>query len=142
MLKSPLPMAARLSADLVLLLHALFVLFVIGGGLLVLRWRRLAWFHLPAAVWGALIEFAGWICPLTPLENRLRRMAGQEGYAPGFLEHYALGALYPEGLGRQVQIAIGVFVVLVNLGLYGYLFASRRAGRSSQEPCASPRRRR
>jgi hypothetical protein len=105
-----------------------FVLFVVLGGLLVLRWPRLAWLHLPAAVWGALIEFAGWICPLTPLENRLRRAGGTAGYAGGFVEHYLLPVLYPVGLTRGVQYVLGAGVVLVNAAVYWWVF--RRVRRS------------
>jgi hypothetical protein len=95
----------RTLADLTVLLHFGFVLFVVVGGLLVLRWPRLRWMHLPAAVWGVLIEFFGWICPLTPLENHLRDLRGQSGYAGGFIDHYIVSVLYPEadspGAGRS-----------------------------------------
>lgn len=105
-------------ADLVVVVHALFVVFAVLGGLLVLRWRRVAWFHLPAAGWAALIEFAGWYCPLTPLENRLRRLAGGTGYETGFIEHYLLPLLYPAGLTRGLQVGLGIGVLLMNLGIY------------------------
>lgn len=118
-------MGYRLAADLVALTHFGFVLFVVFGGLLALRWRRMIWLHLPAAVWGAWIEFAGWICPLTPLENRLRALAGDAGYRGGFVEHYLLPVLYPTGLTREVQIALGLAVVLVNLAVYGWLVKRR-----------------
>ncbi|HEX6202374.1 MAG TPA: DUF2784 domain-containing protein [Thermoanaerobaculia bacterium] len=118
-------MGYRLAADAVLLLHGLFVAFVVLGGLLVLRWPRLAWLHLPCAAWGALIEFAGWICPLTPLENRLRRLGGEAGYEGGFVETYVLATLYPEGLSRPVQIALGVLVLAINTAIYGWLIAHR-----------------
>ena len=88
----PLP---ALLADLLVLFHATFVLFVVAGGLLVLKWPRLAWLHIPCALWGVLIEFGGWICPLTPLENTLRQRAGEAGYSGGFVEHYVLHVLYP-----------------------------------------------
>jgi Protein of Unknown function (DUF2784) len=105
-------------ADLVLVVHLGFVLFVALGGLLVLRWPRLAWIHLPAAAWGALIEFTGGICPLTPLENRLRVLAGEAGYAGGFVEHYVTAVLYPDGLTRCAQVVLGVLVLLVNAVIY------------------------
>jgi Protein of Unknown function (DUF2784) len=105
-------------ADLVLVVHLGFVLFVALGGLLVLRWPRLAWIHLPAAAWGALIEFTGGICPLTPLENRLRVLAGEAGYAGGFVEHYVTAVLYPDGLTRGAQVVLGVLVLLVNAVIY------------------------
>jgi len=105
-------------ADLVLLLHGAFVLFVIGGGLLVLRWPRLMWMHLPAALWGAGIEFSGLICPLTPLEQAWRRASGGPAYEGGFIEHYVTAALYPAGLTRGIQVALGVAV----LGLNGWVY--------------------
>ncbi len=107
-----------LMADALLLLHGGFVLFVIAGGLLVLRWPWLAWLHLPAAVWGAVIEFAGFVCPLTPLENAWRRAAGGTGYAGGFIEHYVTAALYPAGLTRTVQAVLGLLVLAVNGWIY------------------------
>lgn len=117
-------------AEAVVLLHLGFVLFVIFGGLLAFRWRRAPWFHLPAAAWGALIEFAGWICPLTPLENWLRRLGGQSGYQGGFVEHYILPVLYPHGLTRNVQVLLGTLVVLFNLAIYLML---RRRGRPPRD---------
>jgi hypothetical protein len=112
-------MLYRLVADLLVVLHASFVLFVVLGGLLVLRWPRVAWLHLPAAVWGALIEFTGCICPLTPLEKSLRRAGGEAGYGGGFIDHYIVPLLYPAGLGRGSQIVLGVLVVALNLAIYG-----------------------
>jgi hypothetical protein len=122
-------MGYRLAADAVLVVHALFVVFVVAGGPLVLRWPRLAWLHLPCAAWGALIEFAGWICPLTPLENRLRRLGGEAGYEGGFVETYLLAALYPDGLSRPVQWALGGLVLAVNGAVYAWVLARwRRRG--------------
>ena len=112
-------MAYRILADLVVGVHALFVVFVVAGGLLALRWAWVAAVHLPAAVWGALIEFRGWICPLTPLEKSLRAAAGEAGYRGGFIEHYLLPALYPSGLTRGVQLVLGASVIVVNLLVYG-----------------------
>ena len=117
-----------LLADLVLLAHAGFVAFVVLGGLLVLRWPRLAWLHLPAVAWGVGIEFTGTICPLTPLENQLRALAHQQGYAGGFVEHYVFGLLYPEGLTRSVQLALGVLVVVINALMYAIVWRRHRAG--------------
>jgi len=119
-------MLPRALADLVLLVHAAFVLFVVLGGFAVLRWPRLAWIHLPAAAWGAVIEFAGWICPLTPLENRLRGLAGDAGYQGGFVEHYLLALLYAATLDRSIQIGLGLAVIAVNLVAYGWVAARRR----------------
>jgi hypothetical protein len=111
-------MPYHLLADLVVGVHALFVAFVIAGGLLALRWPWVAAVHLPAAVWGALIELRGGVCPLTPLENSLRASAGQAGYEGGFIEHYLLPVLYPAGLTRGVQLGLGALVIAVNLVVY------------------------
>jgi cobalamin synthase len=119
-------MMYRILADLVVGAHALFVAFVVIGGLLALRWAWLAALHLPAAVWGALIEFQGWICPLTPLEKSLRAAAGEAGYQGGFIEHYLLPVLYPAGLTHGVQLVLGSAVVAINLVVYGLLLLRRR----------------
>jgi hypothetical protein len=116
----------RALADLVLTLHLGFVLFVVCGGLLVMRWPRLAWIHVPAAVWGVIIEFAGWICPLTPLESALRSRGGEAGYAGGFVEHYLLPTLYPQGLTRGTQVALGSLVLVINAVAYGALLMRTR----------------
>ena len=113
-------------ADFVVVLHFLFVLFVVLGGLLVLRWPRVAWLHLPAAIWGAAIELAGGICPLTPLENSLRRQAGGTGYSGGFIEHYILPVLYPSDLTRSIQIVLGLLVIALNLAIYVQVFVKGR----------------
>ena len=115
-----------LLADLALLGHAAFVVFVVAGGLLALRWPWVARVHLPSAAWGAWVELSGWICPLTPLEQRWRRRAGEEGYTGGVLEHYVTSALYPEGLTREVQVALGVLVVVLNAGVYALVWRRRR----------------
>ena len=114
-------MVYRLLADLVVLVHFCFVLFVILGGMLVLRWKSVAWVHLPAAAWGAIVEFMGWICPLTPLEIWLRVMAGQSGYQAGFIAHYLLPVLDPADLTRGTQIWLGILVLSLNLAIYGWL---------------------
>ena len=111
-------MLFSLLADLIVLLHFLYVLFVVLGGLLVLRYRWVALLHVPAALWGALVEITGWMCPLTPLEMRFRFLAGQAGYEDGFIEHYLLPLIYPPGLTRGMQISLGVAVALVNLAIY------------------------
>ena len=111
-------MIHRVLADAIVLAHIAFVLFVALGGLLVLRWRRVAWVHLPAVTWGVVIEFSDCVCPLTPLENWLRGKAGDMGYADGFIEHYVLPALYLGMLTRNVQLALGVFVLVVNGCIY------------------------
>jgi len=120
----------RTLADLVLVVHLAFVLFVVLGGLLVLKWPRLAWLHVPTAVWGVLIEYKGWICPLTPLENSFRARGGGAGYSGGFIEHYIQPLLYPAGLTRGTQIVFGSLALLVNLTAYGVVIARRsRSGR-------------
>lgn len=124
-------MSFRLLADGVVVLHLLFIGFVIFGGLLVLRWPRLALAHVPAACWGALIELSGWICPLTPLENSLRQAAGDAGYGGGFIEHYLLPIIYPAELTRGLQLVLAAGVIIVNLGVYGWLLYRRRRSRSA-----------
>jgi hypothetical protein len=119
-------MSASLLADAVLVVHLMFVLFVGLGAFLVLRWPQLAWLHLPAALWGAYVEFSGRICPLTPLEVFFRRRAGEAGYEGGFIEHYVTAWIYPEGLSREIQIAIGLTVLIVNVLIYGWVFHGRR----------------
>ena len=118
----------RLAADALVLLHLLFILFVLAGGLLVLRWPRLALLHLPSAAWGAAVELLHLYCPLTPLENRLRQAAGQACYDGGFVEHYLIPLIYPAGLTPQLQIWLGGGVLLVNGIIYAWLLArlSRR----------------
>lgn len=126
-------------ADLTVAAHFLFVLFVLFGGLLVLRRRWVAWLHLPAAVWGALIEFAGWVCPLTPLEQWFRERGGERAYQGGFIEHYILPVLYPAGLTRGVQFTLGALVIVVNIAIYWWVFRRRR-GRSSSALADVPAR--
>ncbi|WP_454711475.1 DUF2784 domain-containing protein [Cupriavidus nantongensis] len=120
-----MPITAWL-ADLVVIVHGLFIVFVVAGGLLALRWPRVAWLHLPAAVWGVLIEWSGWICPLTPLENLLRRAAGQAGYSGGFVERYLLPLIYPAGLTPAVQLWLGLVVLAVNVAIYALWWRRRR----------------
>lgn len=113
-------------ADAVLLLHAAFALFVLAGGLLVLKWRRMMWVHVPAALWGIAVEFGGWICPLTPLENRLRAAAGELPYQGDFIAHYLQGALYPSELTRTMQVLLGLAVIAVNGAVYAFALRNRR----------------
>lgn len=124
-------MLYRLLADLTVLVHGAFVVFVVLGGLLVLRSLRWAWPHLPAAIWGAWVEFGGKICPLTPVENHLRHLAGERGYGGGFIEHYIIPLMYPVGLTRDTQFVLGLVVVVINLVAYG--FAIWRALKSRRE---------
>jgi len=111
----------RMAADALVLVHLSFILFVLLGGLLLLRWPRLIWLHLPAVAWGIVVECLHLGCPLTPWENQLRRMAGQAGYDGGFIEHYLIPLIYPAGLTPQIQIGLGAIVVLVNLVVYAWL---------------------
>ena len=120
-------MLHRWLADAVLVVHLAFVLFVVLGGLLVLRWPKLAWIHVPVALYGAIIEFVGFICPLTPLENWLRQRGGEAGYEGGFVEHYITAALYPTGLTREIQIALGLAVLALNGVVYGVLIRRTRS---------------
>jgi Protein of Unknown function (DUF2784) len=113
-------------ANLVVLIHLGFVLFVVLGALLLLRWPGMAWLHLPAALWGGLIELAGWVCPLTPLENYFRRLAGDAGYQGGFIEHYVTALIYPAGLSRGIQIGLGLGVILLNSILYWQVWRRHR----------------
>jgi hypothetical protein len=119
-------MVYRALADGVVIFHFVFVLFVGGGGLLALRWPRLAWAHLPAASWGAAIELTGVICPLTPLEKWLRVQGGLAAYEGGFIAHHILPVLYPSGLTRPTQIALGAGVLLLNLAIYTLLWRRLR----------------
>jgi Protein of Unknown function (DUF2784) len=121
----------RFLADVVLVLHLGFVLFVVVGAFLVLRWPRIAWVQLPAAVWGVLVEWSGWVCPLTPLENRLRARGGAAGYPGGFVEHYLVPVLYPGSLTHTVQVVLGAMVLVVNVIAYALVFARTAASRRS-----------
>jgi len=120
----------RAAADIVVAFHAGFVAFVVLGGLLVVRWRRVAWVHASALIWGVLIEFAGWTCPLTPIENYLRRRSGSSIYRADFIEHYVLPLLYPAHLTREGQIWLGAFAIIINMLVYWQ--ATGRALRSGQ----------
>ncbi len=111
-----------------MVLHLGFVLFVVLGGLLAVRWPRVAWVHLPVALYGALIEIVGWICPLTPLELDLRRAAGEAGYEGGFVEHYLLPILYPGALTRDIQLLLAAAVVVINVAVYAVVLRRRRRG--------------
>jgi hypothetical protein len=118
-------MLYRVLAELVVLVHAVFVVFVVLGGFLAWRWHAVAWVHVPCALWGIAIEYGGWVCPLTPLENYLRGRAGLAGYPGGFLEQYLIPLLYPAELTPPTQVALGTVALLVNLIAYAVLL--RRA---------------
>lgn len=113
---------ALILADFLVLLHLLFVVFVVAGGFLLLRWPKIGWLQLPAAVWGATIEFSSGICPLTPLENHLRALGGEAGYSVSFVERYLMPILYPANLTVPIQIVLGGLVVVVNLAAYALAY--------------------
>ena len=117
----------HLSADLVLIVHFLFIVFAVLGAGLVLRWKKVAWVHLPAVIWACVVEFCGWICPLTPLEKSLRRLGGSNPYSTDFVEHYLMPVIYPEHLTRTIQIVLGGLVLLINVLLYGYVIRRIRS---------------
>lgn len=119
-------MTYRLLADAVLLIHFGFIVFVVIGGFLALRWRWLLWFHVPCAVWGVLIEFTGWFCPLTPLENHLRAVGGKATYTGGFIDHYLTAIIYPDGLTRSSQLVLGLTVLILNAIAYTLWWRQRQ----------------
>jgi hypothetical protein len=106
------------AADLVFVVHVVFILFVILGGIVAMAFPRVAYLHVPALIWGSLVELRGWVCPLTPLEDELRRMGGAFGYADPFIEHYILPLVYPSGLTREIQCGLGLGVIVINLVVY------------------------
>jgi hypothetical protein len=130
-------MLDRVLADAVVVFHLGFIAFVLAGGVLVITWRRrVAWLHLPAVLWAAYAEFTSTICPLTPLENRLRRRAGQSGYEGGFIENYLIPIVYPSGLTPSVQVVIGAIVVAFNVALYAIVW--QRSRQRAAMPRATP----
>jgi hypothetical protein len=124
-------MLVRLAADAVLLAHLAFIVFVLIGGILVWRIPKLAWLHLPAIAWAIFVEATGRICPLTPLENGLRLASGEAGYGGDFVSHYLLRLIYPQGLTRDVQIALMLVVVAVNVAVYSRGLLRKRGARHS-----------
>ena len=126
-------MISRLAADVVVLLHLAFIVFVTAGAFVVLRWPRIAWLHIPCVLWGIWIEVTGRVCPLTPLENHLRLAAGGDGYGGGFIEHYVLPLVYPAQMTRGTQIALGVGVAALNLCLYGLVVLRRSPSRKARD---------
>ncbi len=119
-------MIARFLANFVAMTHFGVVMFIILGGLLVLRWPGLIWVHLPLAIWGVVIELFDWSCPLTPLENYLRKLGGSEGYSGGFVDHYIFPLLYPDGMSRKMQYVVGAIVLVINFAIYTRLFTRGR----------------
>ena len=127
-------MLYNLLADLVLITHLLFIVFAVMGGILILRWRKLAWVHLPAVAWAVIVELCGWICPLTPLEIWLRSQGGGTVYSTDFVAHYLLPVIYPDYLTRTIQILLGLAVLLINLMIYGYLVQQGRRKSARPDP--------
>ena len=115
----------RILADSVFLLHVSFIVFVIVGGFLAIRWHWLPWIHLPAAAWATTLEFGGWVCPLTPLENWLRQRSGEAGYPGGFIEQYLIPIVYPTGLTLDIQVYLGLGVLLINGVAYSLVWRGR-----------------
>ena len=116
-------------ADFVVLTHLAFIVFALLGGLLALRWHWMPWVHLPAVVWGAAVALFGWFCPLTPLENSLRRASGATGYSGGFIENYIVPIIYPAELTRELQVLLGAIMLSVNLAIYWVVRRRLRARR-------------
>ncbi|KLN63989.1 MULTISPECIES: DUF2784 domain-containing protein [Vibrio] len=123
-------MIYRMLADLVVILHLLFIIFALFGGVLVLWRLYMLYIHIPAALWAVAISFKGWICPLTPLENKLRFSAGAEGYPGGFVEHYVIPIIYPVGLSTDIQVFLGMAAVGINIVVYGFVY-----WRHKSKPC-------
>jgi hypothetical protein len=121
-----------LLADTVAVFHFLFVVFAVAGGLLVLRWPKAAWVHVPAAAWGTLVELMGWVCPLTPLENRLRMLGGSAEEQGDFVTRYLLPVLYPERLTPAVQKVLGALVLTVNVFAYALVIRKLRRARRAR----------
>lgn len=127
-------MGYTILADLIVILHAMFVLFVLFGGFLIVKWPQAKWLHLPVMAWGVMIEFTGWICPLTPLESWLRQQAGNTGNEADFLQRFLSALLYPDDLTRAMQIAFGTIVVALNLVVYGWLWQRRETAAVNRQP--------
>jgi len=116
-------------ATLVVIGHLAFIIFVMFGGLVTLKWKRAPWIHIPCFMWGSWIELTGGICPLTPMENYLRRAAGSGEYMGGFIEHYLLAVIYPTGLNREIQLTLAVGLIVLNVAIYAVVLQWRRARR-------------
>ena len=120
-------------ADLLVVFHLVFILYVIAGALLIFKWQKTLWLHLPSCFWGMTVEFTGWICPLTPREIQLRRLAGEEGYTGSFIEQYLIPIIYPSGLTREIQMLLGSTVLIVNFSLYTLILIKRRKRKTPED---------
>ena len=116
---------SRIAAEGIVVVHLIFILFVILGGLALFKWPWMIWVHVPAAVWGGLVELVGAPCPLTPLENHLRQAGNADAYSGGFIDHYIMPIVYPPGLTRQTQVVLGVLILAVNFAIY-FKFLTRK----------------
>ena len=116
----------RILADAVVVVHLVFIIFVLLGGVFVVKWRSLVFVHIPAVLWGAWVEFQGWICPLTPLENWFRQKAGLGGYQNGFIDQYLVPLIYPAGLNREWQMIFGALVIILNVTIYAWVWRRGR----------------
>ncbi|NOQ78813.1 MAG: DUF2784 family protein [Gammaproteobacteria bacterium] len=117
-------MLFALGADLLVIIHLLFIVFVVLGGFMLIKWHWLIFIHFPAVLWAVLLEFEGWICPLTPMEQALRRMAGQQGYSGGFIQHYIVPVIYPASLEENIQFILGVLLIVINVIIYLWVIRS------------------
>ena len=129
-------MIYKVLADAIVLAHVGFILFVVFGGILVVKWKWLAWLHIPAVIWAVVVEVSNWYCPLTPWEIRLRELSGESGYETGFIEHYVLPILYPAALTKKLQLFLGLAVVVINVAVYLWVWrrlstSAKLTGRSS-----------
>ena len=115
-------MLYKILADAIVLAHVGFIVFAVFGGLLVLKWKRLAWLHIPAVIWAVVVEVSNWYCPLTPWEIRLRQLSGASGYETGFVEHYILPILYPAALTKKIELVLGLSVLLINIAVYSWVW--------------------
>lgn len=122
-------MLAKIAADITLLVHLAFILFVVFGGLIVLYRHRVAWLHIPMVLWASVINLLSWVCPLTPLENMYRAAAGQAGYEGGFVEHYVARLVYPEGLSYELGVMLGILVLVWNMLVYAFILYRLKHGR-------------
>lgn len=131
-------MTARLIADILVIIHFIFIVFVVFGGFLVYKSRWVSILHIPSVLWAALLEIKGWLCPLTPLEHYFRQLSGGNDYTGGFIDHYLVAIIYPEGLTREMQITLGFIVLGINLVIYALVFLKRSPGKKSSTGAGDP----